>query len=242
MLWERRRKHRTADEEHHWTSDTTRAVRRALAPGRALAQVRRRELRDHRDSIGEIPDVIAPLVGFRTWRALWPRMEDDHRAFGLYALNYPVLYTPGPTNRAVCMVKRDTDMLLLADDEVRMQWHGPTPDPHCSCGFYAQTEQPALEFRDMARLPEDVDFGFHGIVRLSGRVQVYSRGYRAEVAEVAALFDPHALYGREWLRDDFYHELLTKFAVAYDVPILRRIPRRNEDHQEFAYRMTGGRG
>jgi hypothetical protein len=123
----------------------------------------------------EAPDLIKPIVGFRSWRIL----RDGPAQGELSSPNFPVSWSE-PVLRAECRRFRSTEDLLRAPHRA--------PEPVCGCGICAR-HAPTSDF-------SKVDFrGVSGIVTVWGRIDVDSEGLRAEYARVEAL----ALYSR-WTR------------------------------------------
>jgi hypothetical protein len=115
------------------------------------------------------PDLIEPLVAFRSWRAVGGRLRSP--------------YLP------VCWDER----VMHAECESSARGHSTSrppsshlaPDPDCTCGIYAYLEPdrnfPTIDYR-----------GLTGIVTLWGNIEVHGDGMRAQHARVEAL----ALYCR----------------------------------------------
>jgi hypothetical protein len=123
----------------------------------------------------EAPDLIKPIVGFRSWRIL----RDGPAQGELSSPNFPVSWSE-PVLRAECRRFRSTEDLLREPHRA--------PEPVCGCGICAR-HAPTSDF-------SKVDFrGVSGIVTVWGRIDVNREGLRAEYARVEAL----ALYSR-WTR------------------------------------------
>lgn len=117
--------------------------------------------------------VVGDVLGVRSWKV---------RDFGQLQGTYGAIWT-APELEAQCSSR-----------------HHPAPDLKCRCGIYAvtaPTNSPSM-FEAYVSDPMLVD----GLVRLSGRVVVGDRGYRASKAEVVLLvIDPQAsdfLVGAPW--------------------------------------------
>jgi hypothetical protein len=117
------------------------------------------------------PDLIEPIVGFRSWRVI------DGRLRSVYL---PTFWTERQmTASCLCSESPDPDTVRSA-----APGHG-VPDRGCTCGIYAYYE-PDLNF-------PAVDFqGVTGIVSVWGAIEVHDEGMRAQHARVEAL----ALYSR----------------------------------------------
>jgi hypothetical protein len=108
------------------------------------------------------PDLIEPVVAFRTWRAIEGRLRSPY---------IPVFWDERVLPARCRRGER-------ADDGVDAP-HRP-PHPGCVCGVHAYHE-PDLAF-------PTVDYqGVAGIVSVWGRVEVADEGLRAEFARVEAL-------------------------------------------------------
>jgi hypothetical protein len=135
----------------------------------------------------ETPDLIEPVLGFRSWRVI------DGRLRSLYL---PVVWDR-PVLRAECPSLPGSELAgavpggaprsASAEAAALGQPH-MAPDPGCSCGIYAYFE-PDLEFSKLDHR------GVIGIVTLTGNVEVHVDGMRGEEARVHAL----AVYER-WTR------------------------------------------
>jgi hypothetical protein len=103
------------------------------------------------------PDLIEPLVAFRSWRAVDGRLRSPY---------LPVFWEQ-PVARASC-------------DLGSGRGGHAAPAPGCTCGIYAymkpDLEFPAVDYR-----------GISGIVTLWGNIEVHAAGMRAEHAKVEAL-------------------------------------------------------
>jgi hypothetical protein len=123
----------------------------------------------------EAPDLIEPVVGFRSWRIF----RDGPARGELSSPQVPVAWQE-PVMRAECRRFRRAEDLLEAPHAA--------PDPVCGCGICAR-HKPTDDF-------SRVDFqGVSGIVTVWGRIVVDGRGMRAEYTRVEAL----GLYSR-WSR------------------------------------------
>jgi len=120
----------------------------------------------------QAPDLIEPIVGFRSWRIF----RAGAAAGELSSPYFPVTWSQ-PVLRADCRRFRDTEELLRKPHAA--------PDPACGCGICAR-HAPTDQF-------STVDFrGVSGIVTVWGRIEVDSEGMRAEHARIEAL----GLYAR----------------------------------------------
>ena len=121
------------------------------------------------------PDMIAPVVGFRSWRIF----RDGPARGELSSPNFPVTWSDRVL-RAECRRFRRAEDLL--------QRPHTAPDPVCGCGICAR-HAPTDDF-------SRVDYqGVSGIVTAWGRIEVDRDGMRVEYARVEAL----GLYSR-WTR------------------------------------------
>ncbi len=119
----------------------------------------------------ETPDLIEPIVAFRSWR-----LVDG----ALRSVYLPFFWT-APEVSATCMVDDSPD----ADAARTARAGHQAPDRGCTCGVYAY-------YRPDVNFPT-VDYrGVSGIVSLWGTIELHAEGMRAERARVDAL----ALYSR----------------------------------------------
>jgi hypothetical protein len=117
------------------------------------------------------PDLIEPIVAFRSWRVV------DGRLRSVYL---PTFWAERQvTADCLCAESPDADAPRTA-----AAGHG-VPDRGCTCGIYAYY-QPDVNF-------PTVDYqGVTGIVSLWGAIEVHDEGMRAQHARIEAL----ALYSR----------------------------------------------
>lgn len=135
----------------------------------------------------EIPDAIEPIYGIRTWVAIDAELR-SHNSQYFWDLG---------TNIAQCVYAvRNGDNHL-------------PPISGCSCGFYS------YNFANSFRLWSTI--GVAGIVALTGQVIIHERGYRAEKAEIKALF--HSGLDLRQTRSLTSQDIAT-IAKAYNVPLL----------------------
>jgi hypothetical protein len=116
------------------------------------------------------PDLIEPVVGFRSWRAVNGRLRSPYM---------PVFWD----DRRLCaQCSRSWSEAPPTGDADRDH---VAPEPGCSCGIYAYFEPdrqfPTVDYRAVT-----------GIVTLWGGIQVHREGMRAEHAQIEAL----TLYSR----------------------------------------------
>jgi len=119
----------------------------------------------------QAPDLIEPVVAFRSWRAMGARLRSP----------YVPVFWDTPELTASCSPGADPRIMRLSH---------VAPHPHCRCGIYAYLE-PDLDF---AR----VDYrGVVGVVTLWGRIEVHGTGMRAQHARVEALAHYSRWHGRQ---------------------------------------------
>jgi hypothetical protein len=118
------------------------------------------------------PDLIEPIVAFRSWRVVDGRLRSVH---------LPVFWTEREIT-AECRCGEAPDAGEIR--RVAPPDHS-VPDRGCTCGVYAYFE-PDMNF------PTVDHQGVTGIVSLWGSIEVHDEGMRAEHALVEAL----ALYSR----------------------------------------------
>lgn len=110
------------------------------------------------------PDLIEPVVGFRSWRTL-----DGH-----ISSPYVPVRWHDPVLHAVC----HQSVAVSAQGFVSEPHRAPHPD--CRCGIYAYHAPPhrfaKIDFRTVP-----------GIVTMWGRIEVHRGGMRAEHARICAL-------------------------------------------------------
>lgn len=125
--------------------------------------------------------ITEPVIGLRRWNFT---SEGE-----LYSPIIEGPWTPG-VNVAKCIKSR-----------VWQPWRhdGSAPVDGCSCGIYAHHED---------KLQGDTT-GIWGVIRGWGNVRVHPDGWRAEKAELLAIFSANQT-----------QELLEKVSQRYDVPIL----------------------
>jgi hypothetical protein len=128
-----------------------------------------------RAAVGEPPDLIAPIVGFRNWR-----IHRTGPAQGALSSPYHPVTWSEPVMRARCRRWRSPEELL----------HPPhaAPDSACGCGIRAYHEA-------TGDFPTVDHLGVSGIVTIWGKLEIGADEMRAEMARVEAL----ALYSR-WTR------------------------------------------
>jgi hypothetical protein len=117
------------------------------------------------------PDLIEPIVAFRSWRVV------DGRLRSVYL---PVFW-PEREVTARCLYADAPD----ADAPRAARPAHPVPDRGCTCGIYAY-------YRPDRNFPVVDHQGVAGIVSVWGAIEVHDEGMRAEHARVEAL----ALYSR----------------------------------------------
>ena len=112
----------------------------------------------------EAPDLIDPVVGFRSWRTL-----DGH-----ISSPYVPVRWHDPVLHAVCH-----QGVAVSGQGFLSEPHR-APHPDCRCGIYAYHAPPhrfaKIDFRTVP-----------GIVTMWGRIEVYRGGMRAEYARICAL-------------------------------------------------------
>ncbi len=151
------------------------------------------------------PDLIEPVVGFRSWRAI------DGRLRSLYL---PVFWDQR-VMRAECPSASRTPLAeaISADapqsasaTAAALERPHMAPDPDCSCGIYTYFEPdyqfPTLDYR-----------GVVGIVTLTGTIEVHADGMRGEEACVHAL----ATYSR-WVKR--HRDEVAAIAEALEVDLV----------------------
>ena len=138
------------------------------------------------------PDLIEPIVAFRSWRVVDGRLRSVH---------LPEFWTQRDMT-ARCLYADAPD----ADAPRAAAARHASPDRGCTCGIYAYYE-PDLNF------PTVDHRGVAGIVSVWGAVEVHDEGMRAEHARVEAL----ALYSR-WTTRQI--EAVRSVASELDVDIV----------------------
>jgi hypothetical protein len=162
------------------------------------------------------PDYAAPLVGWRGWLAL--SVEDELR---LCSPIYSTVWLPREATSAVCQLReRPLGLPVLRNHAA--------PDEGCRCGLYAsaspQTAASFISAPFLSGRDPDLRQRVFGRVSLWGRVVVYERGWRAELAYPALLYVPILTGGI-----DRHHptgeapslpaEKVTEALLAYGVPV-----------------------
>lgn len=168
--------------------------------------------------------VPAGLRGYRCWRLAnreegkrFPRRAEDARLFPVHADTSP----PWEPRRMTASCDKE----LAGRHERRKHADVRSPVKDCACGFYATYEPRA--YRD--HLPqiwdmyEGKDHAFvHGSIIATGRVILGSRGFRAEYAQIEALWGlltagVARFYGVPWFRT---HRAFVKHYPRHDVSAL----------------------
>lgn len=109
---------------------------------------------------------------------------------GLQAVNFPFIWEPG-VNTAQC-ARRD----------------GPAPRAKCTCGFYARHTPFSPSFYT----------AIAGVIKASGRVILGTAGFRAQYAEIEALYFPPG-WGTPTMLDQYNVPIYRDFdAMVQDFP------------------------
>lgn len=106
----------------------------------------------------EVPLVPGTLRVYRSWL---PSVDG-----WLEAINFPYLWGPG-VNQACCMGRKGTGNNITPASQV--------PARDCTCGFYA------------TYTPELTSLGINGVIEVSGKVILGTRGVRAKRARIVAV-------------------------------------------------------
>lgn len=167
-----------------------------------------------------VPDGFEPLIGYRAWimtdADMLKSTAQDH------------VWLPGPQT-AGCVQQRDGhhvsyDLFRLRD-ELRREPDGDrkaviqanidraimnakrSPERNCMCGFYAllRPETVGSKIGDMQGL-------VYGRIKAWGKIGEYSEGFRAEKAQVDALYLPYGYIRRRKVK---------RIAKKYSVPVER---------------------
>lgn len=135
-------------------------------------------------------DAMAPIEGWRVFIS---------KGLYLRSICEPCIWTPGP-NRAMCLAEGNA---LVNPDRVLPEHPlDKLCAPNCGCGFWAFAME-ELDHSGIDVFPTNI----LGKVRLWGRVMPFSRGFRAEYAELVELWD--------MTRVD-----LSQTAQLYEVPLV----------------------
>lgn len=141
----------------------------------------------------EAPDLIEPVVGFRSWRTL-----DGH----ISSPYVPVRWRD-PVLHAVC------HQSVASSGQGFLVGPHRAPHPDCRCGIYAYHQPPhrfaKIDFRTVP-----------GIVTLWGRIEVHRGGMRAEHARICALAFFEGWGGRQKRAADEVAANLSVPLVGYD--------------------------
>jgi hypothetical protein len=144
--------------------------------------------------VSAAPDLVVPVVGFRSWRIANGRLVSPH---------VPCRWE-GRVLHAACW---DANRSLQGGRGWLSEPHA-SPHPACQCGIYAY-DAPGLK----AYYGES--WWCEGVVSAWGRVVVHETGWRAEHARVEALAAPAA-------EDARLHDVLRGIAARLDVPVVSR--------------------
>jgi hypothetical protein len=116
-----------------------------------------------------VPDLAAPVVGFRSWRVANGRLQSP----------YVPCRWDGPEMHAEC---RDANRGLQRGRGWLAAPHD-SPHPDCQCGIYAYHRPgPRTWFGEV--------WWCEGVITAWGRIEVHGQGIRAEFARVRALARP----------------------------------------------------
>jgi hypothetical protein len=119
--------------------------------------------------IGGAPDLLSPVIGFRSWRIANGRLQSP----------YIPCRWEGRVMRAACY---DANRVLVRGEGWLDEPHC-SPHPDCRCGIYAY-HRPGPRSYDGER------WWCEGVIAAWGRVEVHADGLRAEYARVEALGIP----------------------------------------------------
>lgn len=138
------------------------------------------------------PDLVTPLVAFRSWRLAGDQLVSPF---------VPCRWA-GREMHATCF---DANRALTRGEGWLAAPH-PSPDPRCQCGIYGYfTPGPRSWYGEA--------YWCEGVVTAWGRVEVHRDGFRAEHARVEALAAPEA----GWVHSG---EAVRGAAAALGVPLL----------------------
>lgn len=148
-------------------------------------------------NLGEIPDLVEPLLGWRVWKLWTPAAGSD----SCPVLSSVILDTPWTPRRKVA-AEHSFDLGSSCRGLL---------ESGCSCGLYA-FKDPAEAFGYLVKIRDllpgmSVEVSF-GTVSLWGRVIECERGYKAQYAY------PHHLY-----LPALVSRLLTRVNSAFGVPV-----------------------
>lgn len=135
------------------------------------------------------PDLVRPLVAFRSWRLSGGRLVSPF---------IPCRWD-GRTMHAACF---DANRALTRGDGWVAEPHA-SPDPRCQCGIYGYFSPGPRSWYGEA-------YWCEGVITAWGRVEVHRDGFRAEHARVEALAVPD---GGHAARRDAVRDAATALAV-----------------------------
>jgi hypothetical protein len=139
------------------------------------------------------PDLVEPVVAFRTWRVAEGELTSPY---------LPQRWGPGPVE-ARC-VRGDPDRFRHAADLLTAEH--VSPHPACRCGIHAylrpRSAVAGIDFRRVL-----------GIVVVWGLVELHPEGLRAQFAQVRALGASKSWSGRQWAE-------VEAIARRFGVPLL----------------------
>jgi hypothetical protein len=138
------------------------------------------------------PDLVAPVVGFRSWRIANGRLQSP----------YIPCRWEGRVMHARCY---DANRVLTRGEGWLDEPH-VSPHPDCQCGIYAY-HSPGL------RSYYGEQWWCEGVIAAWGRIEVHADGIRAEYARVEALGVPD-------LPNPRLAPAIERIAAAMDVPLV----------------------
>ena len=138
------------------------------------------------------PDLIAPVIGFRSWRVANGRLQSP----------YIPCRWEGRLLRAECY---DANRVLTRGEGWLGEPH-ESPHPDCRCGIYAY-HRPGL------RSYYGEQWWCEGVIAAWGRIEVHADGIRAEYARVEALGVPD-------LDNDRLRPAVEAIAASLGVPVV----------------------
>jgi hypothetical protein len=130
----------------------------------------------------EIQVIPGTLRGYRAWR-----VDRDWRFLGLHNTGLVSLsdshysWNPREPQRAECLLGFDCDCGFCRGCRKRKSHESPVVG--CSCGYYA-----TYDFDSYKQHVGTFGIHIHGCIKAYGRISLGTRGFRAEYAQVEAVY------------------------------------------------------
>lgn len=195
---------------------------------------------DEGTSSGVAPDSFEKMTGFRAWiitddeglrstayrEHVWnpqgpeeatcqSEKDGHHVSFELFRLREQAEDEPDPNRRAAILANIDREIMVSRR----------SPERNCKCGIYAVHE--ASEITKRIGEQEGI---VYGRIEAWGKIADYDKGFRAEKAQIVALFRPKTWTKRRQVR---------RIAKKYGVPVESAPYKLPDSDSNFAFKMGG---